>query len=367
MIRNVRSLAALAAAATLLVASPANTEASTDTVTDSADTTPPPSEASVVGSTANSAGGALDELAAAAADEGTVVWYGAYTQSDADRVIAAFEEAYPGISVEYLRLASGDLSQRFATEKDSGAPTADVVSITDPVFVGEALANGWFTALADADVPGYPDEYPEQFRMDDIGSAVTSVTMSIIGYNTDLVSEDEAPTSWDDLLDPRWKGEILIPDPSSTASYIGTWTALETVLGDDYLAALAAQDPRFVPGGAVPTTELLVAGEGSIIVPGLGSPINAAAAEGAPVAFVLPEVTAGPQALLGINSEPAHPNAARLLAAFILSEEGNAVLASEENAVLSPYDAADAPVEVIPVTLDYFDNADQILSSLGLG
>jgi len=299
-------------------------------------------------------GAALAALAQAAVKEGAVVWYTPYPKGEADALINAFKARYPQIKVEYLRLASGALTQRFATERESGAPTADLYNVTDPVFQADSLKKGWVIALDKAGIPDFPGVYPARYINREGGSAITTITASVISYNSDLVAPKDVPKTWEDVLDPKWRGKIIVPDPRSTASYIGTWTALLTRLPKDYITRLMQQKPRFVEGGAVPATQLLAAGEGAIVIPGLGSATTDMAKAGAPVKFVVPEISAGPQSMLGLNSRARNPNAARLFAHFMLSKEGSLLLAPNNIAVISPYNVEEA-AKLLPIQPAYFD------------
>lgn len=316
---------------------------------------------------ANDKAASLQPLVDAATKEGQLVWYTPSTKGDVDAIIAAFRKKYPGIKVDYLRLASGQLSQRFAAERSSGAPTSDIYTVTDPVFQLDALKKGWIVPLQDAKLPNYPGDFPAKYIDSSAGTVIFGMTASVIAYNTDLVRGTDIPQTWEDVLNPKWKGKILVPDPRSTASYIGTWSALLTKLPPDYIERLLALKPRFVEGGAVPATQLLAAGEGAFVIPGLGSASRDAARSGAPIKFLLPDMSAGPQAIIGINSQARNPNAARLFATFLISPEARSVVADSSQASISPYDEA-AAMKVLPILPEYFEaqNASRILRRFGL-
>src|SRR5262245_9153708 len=76
-------------------------------------------------------GGSLESLAKAAKDEGSLVLYSAEVQSDIDRITHAFTAEY-GIPVEVVRLATGELNQRFSSEAAADSTAADVLIGTDP-------------------------------------------------------------------------------------------------------------------------------------------------------------------------------------------------------------------------------------------
>lgn len=288
---------------------------------------------------ASTDGSDIDKIYRLAQDEGTVVWYGTPPEPLAQTFMDAFEERYPGVDVEYLRLGSADVAQRFASEKSANAPTADLIVLPEPTFQETALAEGWVLALQDAQIPGFPADFPDDYLLPEIGSANIRLGVAGILYNTDLVPEAEAPETWEDLLDPRYDGQILAGDLRTSASITAVWSVLLAHLGDDFAAGFAAQDPRYVEGGTVAAAELLAAGEGAVLVPGYGAVMPDLLAAGAPIELVVPEFTSGTLLVPGLNATAVHPNAARLFLSFMLSEEGSEYLANREEFSVTAYNA----------------------------
>lgn len=276
--------------------------------------------------TAASPDAALDELVAAAKKEGNLVWYTTAGQGTADNLVAAFKERY-GIDVDMFRAGNPDVTQRVQAESAAGGLQADVVSMTRTGFITSQLAAGIFTPTIDAGIPGFPGDYPERFIFGDGAEAVVSISPWSFIVNTDTLPTSEVPDSWEDLLDPAYKGEILTLDPASTNSWIQALNVVRGELGDEYLSKLGQQDLRFYPSVA-PIIEAVVAGEGSIGVPAIGSFLIAPLAQGAPVKLVVPSLTTGAEQEFAVNATAPHANAARLFAHFLMSHEGQEVIAS---------------------------------------
>src|SRR5690606_36180975 len=118
-------------------------------------------------------------------------------------------------------------------------------------------------------------------------------------YNTDLISEDEAPSSWEDLLDPSWDGVILMSDPTISTVYTDLYYLVEQEYGLEYLEQLGAKQPRIYQGAA-PMGEALAAGEGHLAIP---LPVeflaNLKNQTGAPLGWNLPDVSIGASSVLG--------------------------------------------------------------------
>jgi iron(III) transport system substrate-binding protein len=313
------------------------------------------------GGTVAPAEGGLDALVAAAKEEGTLMWYSVPSEGIAKKVSDGFEAAY-GIDVEFVRLATSELSQRYAAEAASGAPAADAVIVSNTPFVAEANREGWITPLADAGVPDFPGDYPSEFLLPDRGSAIVSIEPSGIAYNTDAVADGDVPTDWADLADPRWKGKLLMIDPAGSPAYLDFWSVVADHAGEEVLSGIAANVSRTYPSG-VPAVEALGAGEGAIVAPSTGSIAAGAKAKGAPIGYHQPEVSTGPELALLISEKAANPNAARLFAWYVLFGEGQQLL-NELPHTASPATGEDLPSGYVRAPADAAGRKDRILDLL---
>jgi iron(III) transport system substrate-binding protein len=303
----------------------------------------------------------IDALVAAAKDEGSLVWYSVPAENIAKKVSDGFKAAY-GIDVEFQRLATSDLAQRYSAEASSGTPAADAVIVSNTPFVADANKKGWTTPLADAGIPGYPGAYPSQFLLPERGTAIVSIEPSGIAYNTDAVPAAQVPTTWKDLADPRWKGKILLIDPAGSPAYLDFWSVVLKDGGPDVLKGIAANVARTYPSG-VPAVEALGAGEGSVVVPSTGSIAAGAKAKGAPVGYAQPAVTNGPELTLLVSKEAAHPNAAKLFAWYILFGEGQKLL-NDLPTTASPATGEDLPAGYVRAPAEAATRKDEILGLL---
>ncbi len=306
---------------------------------------------------------AVAELIAAAQAEGELVWYSVPSEAIAAAVSEGFEAEY-GISVEFQRLASRDLSQRYAAEADAGATVADAVVMSNTPFVPQALESGWTVPLADANIPGYPGGHPSEFVLDDRGTAIVSIEPSGIAYNTDSVDAADVPTDWADLADPKWEGQILLIDPAASPAYIDFWSVVLDGQGPEVLEGIAANAFQTYPSG-VPAVEALAAGEGSIVVPGVGAIAAGAADRGAPVGYSQPDLTTGPEIVALVSADAPHPNAARLFVWYLMFGGGEAILNALPTTA-SPATGEDLPPTYTRVAPDAQSKSDEILGLLSL-
>lgn len=154
---------------------------------------------------------AADSTGASGDEQVTLTVYTSEPEEKVDEINAAFMEAHPDITVEVYRAGTGDLNARIASEKESGDIEADILWAADsPTFEGYA-AEGDLAELENVDTEGIMEEV-----VDEEGFYVgTRIIPTVIAYNTDVISEDEAPKSWQDLLDPKYKDQLVMPDPAT--------------------------------------------------------------------------------------------------------------------------------------------------------
>ncbi|WP_313821530.1 extracellular solute-binding protein [Citricoccus sp.] len=279
----------------------------------------------------------LDEATQALVDEakaaGPVTLYSMVEESVLREVAEDFNAAY-GITVEPVRLVSSDLTQRFSTEASTGNSPADLIMVTDSPFYDEALEQGWITPFADADLPAsLVGDFPADLYTHDGSTPMVSFVPTETVYNTDLV--ESAPTSWEDYADPAYAGQLQIAEVDSSPANVAFWSLIRNEFGDELLKGIAANEPT-VSGGAVPGTQAVAAGEGALGHPGVLPVIRSLQESGAPVEVASLTPTTGPEIGLGLAENSPNPAGAKLLAAYLMSEEGN-VRFNESASQISPF------------------------------
>jgi len=157
---------------------------------------------------------------------------------------------------------------------------------------------------------------------------------NVIGYNTQLVARDQAPKSWEDLLDPKWKGKIALDEENFSwyGAMTQKWGKEKT---QRYMRTLAKQDIQLRNGQTL-IAQLMAAGEFSVAMV-LAHRIEKMKEQGAPVEWVttLDPVTASLHPI-GIAAKAPNPNAAKLFIDFILSKDGQQLLLSIERTPARP-------------------------------
>jgi len=249
----------------------------------------------------------------AAAKEGKVVWYSSVDVKVAEAIAQAFKAAYPKIDVDVERSGSERVFQRINQEHQSGIRNVDVVNSSDASHFLFWKQQKWLAAHTPPDVK----RYAPQFKDPDGYYADWRATLSVMGYNTNLVAEKDAPKSYADLLDPRWKGKLVKSHPGySGTSLTGTY-AIVKVLGWDYLAKLAKQDVQQLQSTTA-TPKSIASGERAVMVDGNEYNMFIEIDRKSPVKIIYPtEGTPFVTSPTAIFADAPHPNAARVFQHFL--------------------------------------------------
>lgn len=270
--------------------------------------------------------GAQEARVEAARKEGKVVWYTSLALPSAEKVARLFEAAYPGINVEVHRTGSQRILQRVMQELQAGIKNVDVVHTSDA---------GHFVLLKDkkllmAHTPPGVERFPAGFKDRDGYYFGLRATVNVIAYNTGAVPAAEAPRTWKDLLDPRWKGKLVTAHPGYSGVIATHVLALVHLHGWDYFKALA-QNRVMIVQSAVDPAGVVASGERLVAVNGGDYFYYQTKKKGAPIEIVYPRegvpLVISPTAIMA--SAP-HPNAARLFTDFSFTREVQQVLADSE-------------------------------------
>ena len=252
--------------------------------------------------------------------EGKLTWYATTNVEDAKRFIAAFNETYPFIQVQSLRMGSGRAVNRIEAEARAGTVNADVLNVNDVESI-RLVEKGFFAKYSSPELAHYPKSL-----IDPAGYALPFKSIPrVIGYSTRYVSPNEAPTRYEDLLEPKWKGKILM-DPGDFTLYSGFVQHWGKERAKSFLQRLSRQEIQWRPGQFL-LAQGLAAGESSI---GLifANHAEMLRAKGAPIDWDnrLDPIFLSANVNFVLAKAP-HPNAARLFADFTLSKESQMILA----------------------------------------
>ena len=263
-----------------------------------------------------------DEAAAKA--EGTLTWYTSTPLRQAQNVAAAFERRY-GFKVEVFRSGGEQVIQRFLTEASAGRVAADLLTASDPAAFDAMIKNNQLERFR----PQFSDRVPESARNPDGYWVAQRLNLAGMAYRDDLVAAADAPSKWTDVVDPKYKGQMVHADPSFTAIALQIVGTLSRQHGWEYYEALKRNDMMIVQGHQQ-LAQILEVGERTVGAEAGDSDMWDARRRGIKVTMVYPEdgvfVIPAPT---GVVRGAPHPNAARLLAEFMLSDEAQALFPQE--------------------------------------
>ena len=259
---------------------------------------------------------------AKAKEEGRVLIYTSLAASDNKPFQAAFEQAYPGIKLEIYRASGTTILQKLLTESRAGAHLADAVLTEGTVL--HALKDNKLLVQFDS-----PERKAFDARFKDKEGFWTDVypTVHSIPYNTKLVARKDLPRRYTDLLDPKWKGKLA----ANRNNYMVIAAMLDLYgkeKGEDFIRKLAQQEPQVRSGGTL-TATLVGAGEMPLAFMVYANNVENVKESGSPVDWVrVEEPLYAESHPIAIMAKAPHPNAARLLAEFAISKNGQQLISN---------------------------------------
>lgn len=290
--------------------------------------------------------------AEAAKKEGPVSWYTS-TPVELAQALANKFEAETGIHVQLLRTGGSAVLRRIQSELKAGQPGADMLTFSDAGAADAMAAQGLFMPFK----PVGFDKVLAEVKDKDGRWIAQRVEIAGMPVRTDKVAEGDRPKTWSDLKNPKYKGMLVMPDPSFTAIQLVVVSMLSQKLGWDYYKALRTNDTMIVQGHqqvfqTLQTGERVLAAEGA-------DPRGYN--HGKPVpnqAMIFPTegalLVCSPMAILKGTKKP---NAAKLFVQFMVSPEGQAmVTASGRTGVrgdVPPPEGQKPLTEIKSIPIDY--------------
>ena len=248
-------------------------------------------------------------------------------------LIEAFNKQYPYLKIDFWRGEARPIIQKVLAEQRSGNPIGDVIETTsiDPPLID-----------ADAIIPFYTPEIealPVEYRDPKGYVAPTRCNYYGAAYNTKLVPPATAPKSYQDLLDPKWKGKIAWNDNTDSGAPLflsNLMIAWGEAKAADYAKQLAKQKPINFDGSARALVNRVIEGEYPISLNiQLQHPLISAG-EGAPVSPLLMDPVAIMCSGMMLVKGATHPYAAMLFIDFMVGKGGQEVLRDHEYLTVNP-------------------------------
>jgi len=277
------------------------------------------------------AGAEWQRVVAAAKKEGKVV-IGAPPGSDFRNEAQAMLKKRFDLDSEFVQAPGPNLMSKIVAEKQAGAVTVDAFLI-GPCTGNSLLKADLFEPLAPAMILAEVKDPAKWFGGhlwadnqtggNQLYSFVAQMTPSIY-YNTQWVKPQDI-RSYNDLLDPRWKGKIGLRDPRVPGGGLAMWAFLSDMKGEEYIRKLAQQE-MFISRNARQIADSLAKGSLALTI-GVGyRDFDAFLDANLPVKHLptLKEGTyvSGGNGIVGIIKGAPHPNAAKVFFNWLLSREG---------------------------------------------
>jgi iron(III) transport system substrate-binding protein len=266
------------------------------------------------------------DLIPAAKKEGAVVVFGSLENDVAAAINKGFEAKH-GIKTNYFRGSSTVIIDRITTEHRTGKMTSDVVYTTAEPMKFINKEKGLLARYVSPSVKDYDKKLIDDF----FGPNYRSVIIGFV-YNKSMIKPEEAPKSYEDIVNPKWKGKIAMGNPSLHDTTIDWLSSLHFVFGstqkaNDWIKRLAALEPLMLDS-MVPVGERIASGEVPLGVAYVKY-VHLWNRKGAPMDYVkgLP-VYLGDGNYIGLTAKAPHPNAARLYIDYFLGQESSEIMAN---------------------------------------
>jgi iron(III) transport system substrate-binding protein len=289
------------------------------------------------GSTLAHAQGGNPDLIAQAKKESALVWYTTLSVPEAKEFAAAFEKLYPSIRIEIFRSGAGAIANRIFSEYAARNYSFDIVQGISSRGVIPAFRRRGIIAAYQS--PEYKFVASDLKDKDGYWSAMYVNTI-VLAYNTRMVKPSEAPKTYDDLLQPRWKGKKISNDTENFAWFDGLLKYWGREKGLAYFRRLAGQDQVFQRGSRG-RIQLAMAGEFPLAI-AYGPHVQGYTSKRAPIDWVALEPVVFIFDSISMAAKPPHPAAARLFIDFLFSKNSQMKL-REMNRIPSRVDVEPDP------------------------
>lgn len=276
--------------------------------------------------TSGSSGGAvpstvpadLKDLYRAARKEGEVTYYSQLSVETLNALHAKVVQLFPGINMNFVRLATAEISTRVSAEVKSGNILGDFFTTSDIVWLSGLQQAGSLMKFQSPDFA----VWPANAKVDGYYFA-NAIYLCIIAYNKNSTSAPKVAT-WESL--PTFGKRSGTYDPRGTGGPYTLVAGIQQIIGPSWWAECAKNGTQFFESTGQISPELT---SGQLIVgAGQHDTFTIAAAQGQPVGLSFPkEGCFESQSYGAIPKGTKHPNAAQLLARFMMSKQGQELLA----------------------------------------
>ena len=278
-----------------------------------------------------------EKILEGAKKEGRLVLYTGMETDEANLFTKEFAKKYPFIKSEIFRSSGEKVQTRFLIEHRANTHLADIFQ-TSIVQVYQLKNSGLLARYVSEESAAYGEGFKDA---QGFWTAFYLIPY-VIGYNTRMVAGKDVPTSYEDLLNPKWKGLVSL----ETEEYQWFYHLIQIMGRDkglDFMKKFAAQNLQMRTGHTL-LAQLVAAGESALATVVYSNRVERMKASGAPIDWVRfkgPTITV--INAISIPEKAPHPNAARLFVDFALSKDGQGLLRGQRRVPARPDVLPDPP------------------------
>lgn len=266
------------------------------------------------------------KLVAGAKQEGEVMMYSSSGIEEIRAISKAFAKKYPYINARFVRKGGSQLFNVAQLEFQANKHIVDVYwagnSTLGPILKGNPKMLARYLSPERSAIP-------EEYRDKEGWWTATRISVAIIAYHSQLVPKDKVPTAYADLLDPFWKGKIAVDtNPGRFTAILAERMGWDKA--KEFHQKLAQQDLKLHRGRSA-RMQLILAGEVLASLDINADNIAEMQAQNAPLDYAMVDPTLLSLTSVALPSQSPHPHAAVMLYDYILSKEGQELLAKEKN------------------------------------
>src|SRR6266576_488324 len=258
--------------------------------------------------------------------EGSVTFYAATNMRDTQEIVAGFNKFYPFVKVGITSLGGPGVLNKVTTEERAGVALADVVTMTGG-YVPELIEKKMLAKYRSPMVPFVRKGFVDA---EGYWPGVYAIGYTII-YNNKRVSQKDAPKRYEDLLQPRWKNNLVMDAEAHDllAGLIDLWGEAKATnflrqIAQDKKVTFSRQSHTFM-------TQLVATGEHDVIVDGYVHNAVALKGKSAPIDYVMTNPTIiRPPTTIAVMARAVHPYAAALLLDYHLSKEASEIIVKNQ-------------------------------------
>jgi ABC-type Fe3+ transport system substrate-binding protein len=257
-------------------------------------------------------------VAEGAKKEAKLVFYTSMETEFARLLTSAFEAKYRFIKTDIFRSSHEKIFSRLNVERQTGMYTADAISVGE-FETFHLQKRGFIAPYKSPFAAGFPDGFkdPSGYWTDLYDNLI------VTAYNTSRVKREEIPKRYEDLLQPKWKGRMVL-DQNEDRWFANMLYLMGEKKGMEFMQVLAKQDVA-IRGGRSLVTQLLGAGEFDLQIVSYWYRPHLMKKQGAPIDWVGLEPAIVALHPISMVEKAPHPNAARLFIDFTLSDEGQRI------------------------------------------